>query len=100
MEPAEDYFIPPYHPSITRGSESNALSDLHPAILPAAARRLSVKLRLATKNYRIPTKNAANKLSYNREEKALHGHNLQRDHDTGGTPAVLTNRWKWNIIGM
>ena len=48
---------------------------------------LSVKLRLATKNYRIPTKNAANKLSYNREEKALHGHNLQREHDTGGTPA-------------
>ena len=25
--------------------------------------------------------------SYNREEKALHGNNLQREHDTGGTPA-------------
>ena len=24
--------------------------------------------------------------SYNREEKGLHGHNLQREHDTGGTP--------------
>ena len=25
--------------------------------------------------------------SYNREGKGLHGHNLQREHDTGGTPA-------------
>ena len=45
-------------------------------------------LRLAgiEKDYRRPTKNSANKLSYNREEKALHGNNLQREHDTGGTP--------------
>ena len=65
------------------------------ANMTPAARRLSVKLRLATKNYRIPTKNAANKLSYNREEKALHGHYLQREHDTGGTPAVGQNLTKF-----
>ena len=25
---------------------------------------------------------------YNREKKVLHGHNLQREHDTGGTPVA------------
>ena len=30
--------------------------------------------------------------SYNREKKALHGHNLQREHDTGGTPARTWHR--------
>ncbi len=33
--------------------------------------------------------------SYNREEKALHGHNLQREHDSGGTPPAAAAK---NII--
>ncbi len=50
---------------------------------------LSVKLRLATKNYRIPTKNAANRTILQSRGKGLHGHNLQREHDTGGTPVLM-----------
>ena len=37
--------------------------------------------------------------SYNREGKGLHGHNIQRDLDTGGTPAaaaVVVEFW----VGM
>ena len=36
--------------------------------------------------------------SYNREEKGLHGNNLQRDLDTGGTPADLKEGAGWGII--
>ncbi len=36
--------------------------------------------------------------SYNREEKALHGHNLQRELDTGGTPAGLKKMGEEVII--
>ena len=36
--------------------------------------------------------------SYKSEEKGLHGNNLQRDLDTGGTPADLKEGAGWGII--
>ena len=46
------------------------------------------KIKIGNEKLSQTDKNAANKLSYNREEKTMHGNNLQREHDTGGTPAA------------
>ena len=37
--------------------------------------------------------------SYNREGKGLHGHNLQREHDTGGTPAAEAGHYNIEMSG-
>jgi len=47
---------------------------------------LSVKFSRQQKYYRRP-KNEANKKILRSEERGLHSHSLQRDFDTGGTPA-------------
>ena len=51
MEPAEDYFIPPYNPTITRENESKALSDLSRDFdtggTPAAAARFTIVKKCA-----------------------------------------------------